>query len=533
MCGNRTVQAFSNLCIWGLLAVRVGSQVSVLTQHNDIARTGQNLNETTLAPSNVNVSKFGLLFKQKVDDQVYAQPLYAAAVAIGGGIHNVAYVATVNNSVYAFDADNPAAAYWQVNLGPPQTNTDIGQYCMDINGRMGIVGTPVIDSSSGSLYVVAATKDSGVFHQKLHALNITTGKERPGSPVTISATGFDAIKENQRAALLLLHGVVYIPYASHCDIAPYHGFLFGYSTSNLSQVAVFNTTPSTSGGAIWQSGQGPAADANNNIYLVTGNGGWDGVSDFSESFLKLSTSSGLSLTDWFTPSNYSTLDLHDLDLNSSGALLIPGTNLVMNVSKQGILHLLNTGNLGHLGESNAVQVFHAAGSQLHGSAVYWNSSANGPLVYMWAQGDTLKAYQLVRGLFQTTPFATGPALDYISGNPGAYLSVSANGGVNGLIWANALATGDASQESATGILRVFDADNIGAELYNSAQNSNRDSCNNFAKNGYPTIANGRVYLGSFGTANTGSGQLCVYGLLSSMPRRQHPPIIRQRSAATR
>jgi hypothetical protein len=520
MPANRIVQGLLFLCILGLGAETVWPQVSVLTQHNDIGRTGQNLGETILTPSNVNVNQFGLLFKLPVDDQVYAQPLYVADVTIGGGTHNVVYVATVNNSVYAFNADYPGPSYWQVNLGPPQNASDTSLPCENIAGHVGIVGTPVIDGAAGTLYVVAATKDNGVFHQKLHALDIATGNERPSSPVIVAASGFDALQQNQRAALLLLNGVVYIAFGAHCDVLAYHGFLFGYSASNLSQVAVFNTSPNTGGAGIWQSGQGPAADSNNNLYVVTGNGSWNGTTEFSESFLKLSTSSGLTsgltLTDWFTPSNYALLDLHDFDLGVSGAMLIPGTNLAMNVGKQGILYLINTGNMGHLGDSNAVEHFQATTDQLHGSAVYWNSSRNGPLIYMWAQTDTLRAYQFVDGALQTTPFANGTYT--IGGNPGAYLSVSANGGSNGLIWANALASGDANNLTQQGILRVFDADQIGTEVYNSGQNSSRDGCGNFAKNGYPTVANGKVYLGSFGTAYSGSGQLCVYGLFSS-----HPP----------
>ena len=511
----RTVEGLLVLCLLGLCAETAWPQVSVLTQHNDIGRTGQNLSETALTPSNVNAAQFGLLFKQAVDDQVYAQPLYAAAVSIGGGTHNVVYAATVNNSVYAFDADYPAAPYWQVNLGPPQNNTDVGVPCNDISGHVGIVGTPVIDGQAGTIYLVAATKDNGVFHQKLHALDITTGSERPGSPVIVAASGFDALKQNQRAALLLLNGVVYVAFGSHCDLPSYHGFLFGYSASSLSQAAVFNTSPNTGGAAIWQSGQGPAADSSNNIYVVTGNGTWDGLTEFSESFLKLSTSAGLSLTDWFTASNYAYLDGNDLDLGSSGAMVIPGTNLVMNVGKQGVLYLIDTSNMGHLGDSHAVEHFQATADQLHGSAVYWNSSHNGPLIYMWSQTDSLRAYQFAGGAIPTTPFATGP--DTIFNNPGAFLSVSANGGSGGLIWANALASGNANQLTEPGILRVFDADQIGNEVYNSGQNASRDGCGNFAKNSYPTVANGKVYLASFGTANSGSGQLCVYGLFASYP----------------
>jgi malectin (di-glucose binding ER protein)/fibronectin type III domain protein len=495
------------LCLIFPAAQRAPGQVNVVTQHNDPARTGQNLSETTLTPSNVNVSGFGLLFRNTVDNQVYAQPLIVSAVNVGGGAHNVVYVATTSNSVYAFDGD-AGTQYWHVNLGTPISNADYGAGCVDINGNAGIIGTPVIDPVNGTLYVVNSLNNAGVFSFMLHALDITTGADRTGSPVQISNAGFTPLTQNQRAGLALANGKLLIPFSSHCDMGTYHGFLFSYDPSTLAKVAVFNASPSGNGDSLWMSGQGPAVDASGNIYFGTSNGTWDGVSNFSESFVKLSPS--LALEDWFTPANHANLDGGDADLDTSGPLLIPPGNRLTMVGKSATGYVINSANLGHLGDASAVQTI-TLGGALHGSAVYWNSAVNGPEVYMWAQSDKLKAFQFNGSSLNTPNFQTGP--DFIGGEPGAYLSISANGNTNGIVWANAVLSGDANHGSTPGVLRAYDANNIATEIWNNQQNAGRDTCSNFAKNGYPTIANGKAYLGSFGAANTGTGQLCVYGLL--------------------
>ncbi len=482
------------------------AQVSVLTQHNDLGRTGQNLNETTLTPGNVNATQFGLLFKVAVDNQVYAEPLVVANVSIGGGTHNVVYVATTNNGVYALDADN-GTQYWHVNLGTPISNANYGSGCVDINGNAGIVGTPVIDASSGTLYVVNSLNNAGAFSFMLHALNISTGADKTGSPVQITNTGFNPLTQNQRAGLALASGHLLIPFSSHCDMGTYHGFLFSYDPASLAKLAVFNTSPTGGGDALWMSGQGPAVDSAGNIYFGTSNGTWDGVSNFSESFIKLN--SGLGLVDWFTAGNHASLDGGDADLDTSGPLLVPpGSRLIM-VGKSSTGYVIDTNSLGHVGDATAIQTIKLGGA-LHGSAVYWNGGVNGPVVYMWAQSDNLRAFQFNGSTLNTPPFQSGP--DFIGGEPGAFLAISANGNSNGIVWANAVLSGNANHGSVPGVLRAYDANKISTELYNNQQNASRDSCNNFAKNGYPTIANGKVYLGSFGTVNAGSGQLCVYGL---------------------
>ena len=492
------------------------AQVDVLTQHNDNLRTGVNLRETILTPANVNQAQFGMLFKRIVDDQIYTQPLVVTGVTIDGGTHDLVYVTTVNNSVYAFDANDAAASapVWHVNFGTPANlhSEDFG--CFDINGQMGIIGTPVIDKARGVLYVVALTRAGAAngprtgFLQRLHALDLATGADLPESPVTISAPDFNALMQNQRPALMLANGMVYIGYASHCDKDPYHGFLMAYDAKTLAQISVFNTSPTGSEASIWQSGQGPAADAEGNVYVVSGNGTWDGVKNFSESFLKLTPR--LKLLDWFTPTNHLTLDKEDTDLNSSGATLIPGTHLVLGGGKEGVLYTLDTRNLGHLGDEHALQHFQATASHLH-SLVYWQSAHSGDLLYVWGQRDKAKVYKLEGEKLGETPLMMRDIPN--EGHPGAMLSLSANGDKDGILWAAIHATGDSWHESRPGILHAYDGDDIRHELWNSLQVPTRDDCGEYSKMAPPTIANGMVYLSSFGTENVGTGQFCVYGLL--------------------
>jgi outer membrane protein assembly factor BamB len=510
----RRMQSFSFLCVglcaFVLLCPQSKAQVDVLTQHNDNARTGVNLHETELTPANVNKAQFGMLFKRVVDDQLYTQPLVVTGVKVDGGTHDVVYVSTVNNSVYAFDANDAESSepLWHVNFGTPANlhSTDFG--CLDINGQMGIIGTPVIDKARGVLYVVALTRVGEGFTQRLHELDLATGADLPESPVTIRAADFDPLMQNQRPALMLANGKVYVGYASHCDKDPYHGFLMAYDAHTLQQQAVFNTSPTGSEASIWQSGQGPAADADGNVYVVTGNGSWDGIRNFSESFLKFSPD--LKLEDWFTPTNHFALDKADNDLNSSGATLIPGTHLVLGGGKEGVLYILDTRNFGHLGDEHALQHFQATASHLH-SLVYWVSAKEGAMLYVWGQRDKARVYKFQGDkLLETPAFMRNTANE---GHPGAMLSLSANGQNDGILWAAIHATGDSWHESRPGILHAFDADDIRHELWNSLEIPARDDCGEYSKMAPPTIANGRVYLASFGSENVGTGQFCVYGLV--------------------
>jgi hypothetical protein len=498
------------------MAVGASAQVDVLTQHNDNLRTGVNLHETVLTPANVNKAQFGMLFRRVLDDQLYTQPLIVTGVQVGGGTHDLVFVTTVNNSVYAFDANDAEAKepVWHVNFGTPANLHSANFGCLDINGQMGIIGTPVIDKARGVLYVVALTRAGAItephtgFIQRLHALDLATGADMPESPVTIQAADFNALMQNQRPALMLANEMVYVGYASHCDREPYHGFLMAYDAKTLAQVSVFNASPTGTEASFWQSGQGPAADAEGNVYAVTGNGSWDGVQNFSESFLKFTPQ--LKLLDWFTPTNHDFLDRRDIDLDSSGATLIPGTHLVMGGGKEGVLYTLDTRNLGHLGDEHAVQYFHATASHLH-SLVYWESDKAGHLLYVWGQRDKAKVYKLTGDKLGETPVAMREIPN--QGHPGAMLSLSANGGRDGILWAAIHATGDSWHESRPGVLHAYDADDIRRELWSSLEMPARDDCGEYSKMAPPTVANGKVYLASFGNENIGTGQFCVYGLL--------------------
>jgi outer membrane protein assembly factor BamB len=480
---------------------------NVLMQHVDNNRDGTNSSETVLTPANVNVSQFGMLFKLAVDDQVYAQPLVDNSVSIAGGTHSVVYVATTNNSVYAFDATS-GAQYWHVNLGTAFTIGDGGFTCQDILDTAGIMSTPVIDTANNTLYVVAKTYNNGAATHKLHALNLSTGAEQSGSPVTISAANFISVLENQRPGLLLANGNVYFSFAGHCDQQTWKGITFAYNAGTLAQVGVFDASPDDNGAGIWMSGNGPAVDANGDVYFVTGNGTWDGSSDFSETILK--TNASLSLLDWHTPSDYSSLDAGDLDLTSSGPLIVFGTNLLVAGGKDGVLHLVNMGDMGHLGDANAVQNWQAGVSHIH-SMDYFNTN-----LYIWGQSDYLKVYHFNGSTFNTTPAYTG-SIQAI-GHPGASLSVSSNGNSNPILWAATNSAGQGGGLGAwhmtePGILYAYSLPGM-TQIWTNQQNATRDSCKNYAKFTDPTISNGKVYLASFGTAQTQSGQVCVYGELS-------------------
>lgn len=515
---QRVPSLFFGMCVFAM--INAGAQVDVLTQHNDNARTGVNPRETVLTPANVNKGQFGMHFKRVVDDQLYTQPLVATGVQVGGGTHDLVIVTTVNNSVYAFDANDATATapVWHANFGTPANLHSANFGCLDINGQMGIIGTPVIDKARGVLYVVALTQAEGVFTQRLHELDLATGADLPESPVVIKADGFNALMQNQRPALMLANGMVYVGYASHCDKEPYHGYLMAYEAQTLAQTAVFNTSPTGTEASIWQSGQGPAADADGNVYVVTGNGSWDGVQNFSESFLKFSPQ--LKLLDWFTPTNHFALDKADNDLNSSGATLIPGTHLVIGGGKEGVLYTLDTRSLGHFGDSHAVQHFQATASHLH-SLVYWVSDKKGPLLYVWGQRDKAKVYKFNGEKLVETPLAMRDIPN--EGHPGAMLSLSANGGRSGILWAAIHATGDSWHESRPGVLHAYDADDIRRELWNSLEVPARDDCGEYSKMAPPTIVNGHVYLASFGLENVGTGQFCVYGLLPTAGRKLEAP----------
>ena len=524
------------------------SQTSVLTQHNDLYRTGWNNKESLLTTKNVNSKSFGKIFSRTVDDQIYAQPLVVMSVNPGSGNKNIVIVATVNNSVYAFDADsaNVSAPYWQDNLTPPGSrvikNADMTGACSgnykDFSGNMGIVGTPVIDSSTNTMYLVARSVTLGtdsVFQQYLHALDITTGQERPNSPVLITAqsvgTGsgnkggiitFNPQKQNQRAGLLLLNGIIYITWSSHCDWGPYHGWVIGYDKTFLQQQSVYNDTPNGYNGGIWMSAAAPSADDSGNIYLATGNGSV-GVSNNpsnlinrSESALKLTpTGNTLTVSSFFTPNNYSYLDAYDKDFGVAGMLLIPNTNRVLTGAKDGNLYLLDRTNMGgYDSATNHVEQTITLGTNvwiLRSSLAYYKGEQK-EFVYSWSEKAPLYAFPYDRSadtldvLNAIISGVHGPT----AGN-GSFFSLSSNGSVDStaVLWVNQSASGNANQTVCLGILRAFSATDVTKELWNSSMDSN-DIPGNYAKFTCPTIANGKVYLATF------SNQLMVYGLKDSV-----------------
>jgi Secretion system C-terminal sorting domain len=545
---------------------------NVIMQHNDMKRTGWDAGETILTQTNVSGGTFGKIFQLNVDDQIYSQPLIVNNVMFGGHLRNIVIVTTVNNSVYAFDADTGGTAYWHVNLTPSNyrpvqasdmcnSNSDAacgapGHY-LDFAGKMGIVGTPAIDpSGNGIIYVVAKSvtghnagdcSPSGTYVQYLHALNLIDGTEKANSPVSISAsvttannvtTNFDPRLNNQRPALLLLNGVVYITWASHCDWDSYHGWIIGYDATSLSQKYVYNDTEEGIGAGIWMSGQGPSVDDAGNIYVSTGNGTTGNINavvnpgsnpnyplNRASSLIKLNQN--LTMSDFFTPYDYDSLNNNDLDYGVDGVLVIPNTNLTLSGSKESFLYLVNT-NPGSMGQTasgpgtppNSLQMLNVNATyngkkHLHGSPVYFKDNNGKEYIYAWAEDGFLKQFPLLRSAIDPADSSKFDTPNTIVGNtvlpvgmPGAMLSVSSNGSTTGtgIIWASHPINGDANQGNVPGIVQAFDATDVSHELWNSNLNGLRDSIGTFGKFVPPTIANGKLYMATF------SGSLKVYGL---------------------
>jgi hypothetical protein len=526
-----------------LIGNTVAAQVNVFTYHNDNGRTGQNLNETILTPSNVSQSTFGKIFTCNVDGYVYAQPLYVSGVNIPGqGIHNVVFVATENNTVYALDADKNTGAnggvLWQVNFGPaaptPQPNFEF----TPIEPEVGITGTPVVDPGSGLLYVDAFTQESGNFIHRIHALNITNGTEATFSPVVVAASfpgvgagsvggvqNFQPGQELQRSALTLANGILYVAYAGYTDMSntdPFHGWVIGFNASNLQQLPsyVFNTTPngttaqfgSIAGeGGIWMGGGGLAVDSNNNLYFATGDGNFNafnnsGGTEYGSTFLKLSTSGGLSVADYFTPQNQAYYRTNDLDVGSGGVMLLPDQSgpvphMMIGAGKPGTAYLINrdqmtTGN-DHFDPSQDAVL---TSVQLAGGCYNTPAFFNGTIYYA-AWNDHLVGYAVSNATIPTIPNQIGSR---IFGYPGVTPSVSANGANNGIIWGVQHA---AANNSPITLLFACNASNISTEIYNSTQAGARDALTNGVKFVAPTIANGKVYVG-------GQSNLTVFSLLA-------------------
>ena len=532
--------------------IGVTDLAGVLTYHNNLSRDGSNPSEYALTTSNVTAATFAKLFSCTVDGAIYTQPLWVANVTISSVKHNVVLVATQHESLYAFDADaSPCTTLWSVSLVDANhggtagetsvpsgtTGSLVGSGYGDITPEVGVTGTPVIDPSSGTLYVVSKSviASSLTFFQRLHAIDITTGAEKSGSPVTIAGTypgtgdggtttTFVARQQNQRPGLALVNGIVYIAWSSHEDTAPYYGWVLGYNTANLAQAPVIlNLTPNVRYGGIWMGGAAPSADSSNNLYLITGNATFDATSttapknDYGDSFLKLT--GGLSVSQYFTPSDQANDNSADQDFGSGGAAILvdqptsPVTHLVIGGGKDGYLYLLNRDAMGGLGDSNAWQRFYF-GTPIFATGAFWNgqyylAGVNGHL-----QGYTFNA---VTGMFGLSSVPHSPGT---FGFPGSTPSVSASSTTNGIVWALNNGSYCTSQSTSCGpaVLHAYDATNVATELWNSTMGTG-NAAGNAVKFNVPTVANGKVYVGTRGnniggatSSTTIPGELDVYGL---------------------
>src|SRR5277367_5540132 len=532
------------------LAAAAQTIPSVLTQHNDISRTGQNTAETALTTANVNSTLFGKLFALSVDGQVYAQPLYVPGVTIPGlGTHNVVYVATENDSLYAFDADIGGAPLWQITLltngGSSLPNTYIVAY--DINPQIGVTGTPVIDPSTNTLYVVAKSLESATVTQRLHAIDITSGAEKFGGPVilhgSVPGTGpgstsgtmpFNRLWENQRPGLLLLNVYVYIGFAAHGDNGPWHGWILSYNATTLAQAGLWCASPNGIGGGLWGAGSGLAADTmgTGRIFVATGNGDFPVTSnvvpnpapapsstvDFGDSMVQLTVSAGqITPTDYFTPYNSASLDSADTDLGSGGVLIPPDQtgpykHILIEVGKQGHIYVVNRDTMtsdgshycnGCSSDPEIIQTITGNGG-LWAAPAYWNGN-----VYFLGSGNYLKAYSLSNGLLSTSPMSQSAT---VTNYPGSTPTISASGTTNGIVWV-VDSSGYSAQTPA--VLRAYDATNVSTLWYDSSLTSGRDTLGAAIKFATPTVVNGKVYVGT-------RAEVDVFGLLSDLPQAAPP-----------
>ena len=521
--------------------------LNVLTRSYDNQRSGANPSETVLTQANVNPSQFGKVLQLPVDDEVYAQLLYASGVSIGGVNHHVVYVATANNSVYAFDADSGGAPLWMKNYNgsgnpPNHTQVGVGGFCggsyNDFSGNIGIVGTPVIDGNAGKMYFVTRHVVGTTFSQILRAIDVTTGNDVVAAK-TIAATvpgsgdgssggvvAFDPRMHNQRSALALAGGAVYIAWASHCDLRPYHGWVMAYDATSLNQTGVFNATPNGTQAGIWMSGDGPIVDSTS-VYYNTGNGSGDlgGTQPgLGESVLKLSFGT-LNLGSSFTASTWSSLNAADNDLGVSGMAAVPGTSFILTGSKTGTAYLLDSSNLGGLnsGDTQIPQFFQAADTSarpsathhIHSGPLMW-SGPQGLNTYFWSENDFLRAYRFntVTLKYDTPAALVGSILPPL-GMPGGFMTVSSNGAApgTGILWATTPTSGDANHGTVAGTLRAFNAETL-AVLWDSSSAVN--TLGSLAKFNPPLVANGSVYVASFENAAPSlSKEVSVYRNIST------------------
>jgi hypothetical protein len=495
----------------------LSTDFAVLTNRYDNARTGVNAGETQLTQSNVNVAHFGQLFSRTVEGQIYADPLYVGGLSIAGAPHNVVYVATEHDKVYAFDADRPSLSspLWTKDIGPSGSMSLIG--CQDITDQIGVTSTPVIDPATGTLYVVAKVHTASAWLYQLRALDVTTGADQhPAVTITATVPGtgvesvngeitFDPFTHHNRDGLLLAGSTLYIAFASHCDHRSYHGWVFAYDTTNLSAAPhVLITSPSSQKGGIWQSGVGLTADANG-IYTGVGNGAKTGQlappADYSESALRLDPTT-LAVTDFFTPANYLALNSKDNDLDT-GMVLVAAHDLFITGTKAGTMYLLNRTSLGGFHSPDKIIQTVSPGGVLHDGPIYFDVPGGHESVYVWPANRKLTAYAMAANGTLSSP-RTAPVT--VAQHPGGALAVSTNGTAAGssILWASA----PEGVTTGPGVLYAFNPNTL-AILWSSTENSARDAVGTFAKFTRPVVANGRVYMA------THDGLFRVYGLLGS------------------
>jgi len=492
----------------------IGYIGDVVTYHYDVGRKGFTQYETVLTPANVNSNSFGLLAFFPVDGKVDAQPLYLYRVPIGPNIHNVLYVVTENDSVYAFDADH-GQTLWQTSAVPPGETASDDFGCLNLAPTIGITATPVIDRQRGAIYFVAMTEDySGTYHQRLHALDIITGAELFGGPTEIAATYpgsgdgsqngrviFDPKQYLERASLLEVGGKIYITFASHCDIRPYTAWVMAYDPGTLKQTSVMDLTPNGNAGGIWMSGGGPAADPQGSIYLLMGNGTLDTTldgngmpiyGDYGNAFVKLSASPQLAVADYFAMYDANQESDDDADLGSGGPLVLPSLydnngqihRLAVGAGKDGNIYVVNRDNMGKFNPNNDSAIYQEIDAVfeygLFATPAYYNNT-----LYFGDVYGTLKAFSITNAMLSTSPTSqTSTVFQY----PGTTPSVSANLGSNAIVWA--------VENNVPAVLHAYDATNLARELYNSNQSGSRDQFGPGNKFITPVIVNGKVFVGT-------------------------------------
>jgi hypothetical protein len=517
------------------------STVNVLTYHNDNARTGQNLNETILAPTNVVSATFGKLGTMPVTTNVDAEPLYASNLTINGASHNVVFAATEADMVYAFDADN-FTQLWSASVLDGESTAGLVDGCTQVEPTIGVTSTPVIDLSAGAhgtIFLVAMTKDSnGNFHQRLHALDLTTGQEQPGSPVAVTATytapgtgtqlTFNPMQYKERAGLLLMNGTIYLAWASHCDVDPYQGWVMAYSESSLQQTAVLNITPNGSRGSIWMGNSAMAADSSGDIYFLAANGtfgdgsdnpplnasGFPSNANYGNAFMKVSTANNtLSVEDYFAMFDANIESGQDGDLGSGGAIVLPDLkdssgathHLAVGAGKDQYIYVVNRDSMGKYNASNDKAIYqklndpngNATGTPSLGGEVFSMPAYFNNVVYYGASNDVVRAFPITNAQLATqSAFQTSASFGHGGCTPG----ISADGTANGIVWC--------IDAQTNGKLYAFNATNL-SELYDSSQAGSRDQFPDDASDKFvtPLIANGKVYVG------TPSG-VVVFGLLN-------------------